>query len=153
MADPTSLPPLTLNPFVLYVIVSAVDVLSAIGLVSDLPESINMITSGLDAAKRIGRFWDSSIPLISLIESRLSAVAASLQSRTRLEGKAVFAMDSPSLDSQVGASLLKDQSKSLLVPGEDLMYGGLPRERLFNALGLDDISLSEGNILRIKDNI
>ena len=138
-------------------VVSAVDVLSAIGLISDLPESINLIKTGLDTAHSLGRFWDSCIPLVSLIESRLGSMTRNLQGRTRLEGKIVFAMDSPSLDSQVNASLLKDRHQAQPPPltesGEDLMYGGLPRESLFSVLGLDDPSLSEANILWIKDNI
>lgn len=141
-------PTMILNPSLGYVIVSAVDVLSAIGLMTDLSECINLIRTGLDTVRELGRFWDSSIFLSSLIETRMTSMAESLRYRPRLEGKVVFAVDSPSLDSQVSTSMLKDRPSSLLA--DDLLYG-LPRNRLFNALGLEDPSFSEQHILSIQD--
>lgn len=152
VADPNPPMPLVLNPFVGYVIVSAVDVLSAFGLTTDMNECVNLIRSGLDTAKRLCRLWDSSLPLISLIELRMGLMVACLQYPIRLEGKVVFAMDCASLDCQVGSSLLNDRLPPVFT--EDLMYGGVPRDRLFSALGLDDASLSDrSNILWIKDAI
>lgn len=140
--------PASLNPYLGYTIVSAVDALSAIGLMTDMPECINLIKSGLDTVRELGRFWDSSLFLVSLIEARMSAMVGSLRHRPALEGKVAFVVHSQSLDSQVSTSMLKDRPLGAL--GEDLLYEGLSRERLFSALRLDDPSLSEEHILRIQ---
>lgn len=147
-AEPATLMSLILNPYLGYVIVSAVDVLSSIGLMTDMPECVNLIKSGLDTVCELARFWDSSLFLVSLIETRMGVMVDCLRYRPRLEGKVAFAVDGPSLDSQVSTSMLKDRPPGTL--GEDLLFGGLPPDRLFSALGLDDASFSEEHVLRIQ---
>lgn len=149
VAESPSLMAMILNPYLGYVIVSAVDVLSAIGLMTDMPECINLIKSGLDIVRELGRLWDSSLFLVSLIETRMGVMSESLRYRRRLEGKVAFVMESPSLDSHVSVSMLKDRLPGVI--DEDLLYGELPRDRLFSALGLDDVSFSEEHVLRIQD--
>lgn len=136
-----------LNPFMGYVILSAVDVLSAGGLMVEISECMNLIRGGLAAVRELSRFWDGSIPLVGVIESRLESMAACLHRPLETEGKVVFLTSSPSLDSQVRTSVQKQD-----IPGiEDLMYGGLPRERLFRALDVGNVSYSEELVLWISD--
>lgn len=151
-----TLAPSVLNPFILYIIVSAVDVLSAFGLMTDLNECVHLIKSGRDTARMLCRFWDSSLPLVSLVDSRMSSMVGCLQCPSRLQGKAVFAMDCASLDSRVVSSFLTGHpSRPMFAEmAEDLMYGGLPKERLLSALGVEDASLAEeGHVLWIKDAV
>lgn len=138
-----------LNPFLGYLVLSAVDVLSALGLVADMPECINLIKSGLDLVRELGRFWDSSLHLVSLIEARLAFLSGSVRYPARIDGKVAFVVNAVSLDRQVSASMVKDATPGLV--DEDLLYGGLPRERLFSALGIEDPTLSEENILCIRE--
>lgn len=131
------------NPFLGYVVLSAVDVLTAAGLITDMPECINLTRGGLEAVKELGRFWESSSSLILLIERRLEALSELLHSPMDLERKVAFITKSQSLD-----SCIQKQQNPI---AEDLFYGALPRERLLSALGLEDASLSEANVLWITD--
>ena len=149
VAEPGGIKTTILNPFLGYLVVSAVDVLSALGLIADMPECINLIKSGLDLVKELSRFWDSSLHLVSLIEARLACLSGSVRYPARIDGNVAFAMDGVSLDRQVSASMVKDATPGLV--DEDLLYGGLPRERLFSALGIEDPTLSEANILCIRE--
>ncbi|GFF25570.1 putative C6 transcription factor [Aspergillus lentulus] len=132
-----------LNPFLGYVILSAVDILSAAGLVADMPECVKLIRGGLEAVKELGRFWESSLPLVSLIEARLEPLMEILHDPTKLDQKMVFAARGHSLDSRIQ----KQQSPIT----DDLFYGALPHDRLFSALGPEDTSLTESNILWIRE--
>ncbi|EAW24332.1 Zn(II)2Cys6 transcription factor [Aspergillus fischeri NRRL 181] len=132
-----------LNPFLGYVILSAVDILSAAGLVADMPECVKLIRGGLEAVKELGRFWESSLPLVSLIEARLESLMEILHDPTKLDQKMVFAAKGHSLDSRTQ----KQQSPIT----DDLFYGALPHDRLFSALGPEDASLTESNILWIRE--
>ncbi|RHZ69601.1 hypothetical protein CDV55_107899 [Aspergillus turcosus] len=132
-----------LNPFLGYVILSAVDILSAAGLVADMPECVKLIRGGLEPVKELGRFWESSLPLVSLIETRLEPFMEILRDPTKLDHKMVFVAKSPSLDSRI------QKQKSPIT--DDLFYGALPHDRLFSALGLEDASWTESSILWIRE--
>ncbi|KAE8355740.1 hypothetical protein BDV28DRAFT_23878 [Aspergillus coremiiformis] len=138
-----------LSPYLGYVIVSAVDVLSAGGLMVDIPETITLIRGGLEAVKELSRFWAGSVPLVSLIEGRLEAMLEHRHHPMISEGKIAFIVNGPSLDSQVRNSAQKQETPS----SEDIMYGGLPRERFFSALGGGSVPFNlEENILWIRDS-
>ncbi|KAL4815367.1 hypothetical protein BDW67DRAFT_191605 [Aspergillus spinulosporus] len=150
-ADPTPRPgTLLLDPFLGYIILSAVDVLSAGGLVIDLPECINLIRGGLDVVRDLSSFWNSTKPLVSATESRLEALIEAhhsfSMSRTTHEGKVAFLFDGPSLDSQIQNGVQKQDSSI----NDDLLYGGLPREQLFLAFGVVDVSYSLRNVVWVR---
>ncbi|KAI9933232.1 hypothetical protein MW887_007705 [Aspergillus wentii] len=148
--EPT--PPKTtmLNPFLGYVILSAVDVVSAGGLIGDLPESISLIKGSLDPVRDLGRIWDGALSVVSLIETRVDAMVEYLNHRANFEDKIGFTMDSPSLDRQVSAGVSKYRPRQPGSEDEDLMYG-LPRDRFFRALGVD-LAFSEDHILWFRED-
>ncbi|KAL4864176.1 hypothetical protein BDV12DRAFT_16118 [Aspergillus spectabilis] len=143
--DPVTPKGSLLNPFLGYVILSAVDVLSAGGLIIDLPECINLIRGGLEIVRELGYSWGSTKPLVSMIETRLDAMT---EANTLLisEGKVAFFLDGPSLDGQIQNGVQKQDSSQ----NEDLMYGGLSREQLFNAFGLVDVPFSPQSVVWIR---
>ncbi|KAL4918477.1 hypothetical protein BDW62DRAFT_65563 [Aspergillus aurantiobrunneus] len=134
-----------LNPFLGYVILSAVDVLSVGGLMIDLPECINLIRGGLEVVRELSCFWGTTKPLLSLIETRLDAMVETHHKVTS-EGKVAFLLDGPSLDSQIQNGVQKQDSST----NEDLIYGGLSREELFLAFGLVDVPYSLQDIVWIR---
>ncbi|KAE8144662.1 hypothetical protein BDV25DRAFT_134476 [Aspergillus avenaceus] len=136
-----------LSPYLGYVILSAVDVLSAGGLMVDMPETVTLIRGGLEAVKELGRFWAGSAPLVSLIETRLDVLTEHRHHPVMIEGKVAFIMNGPSLDSQIRTGTQRQDLPS----NEDLMYGGLPRERLFGALGAGNVPFMEESVLWIRD--
>ncbi|KAK1144391.1 hypothetical protein N8T08_005544 [Aspergillus melleus] len=136
-----------LNPFLGYVILSAVDVLSADGLIVDLPECIRLIGGGLEVMRELSRFWASTVPLVALIDARLDAMTEVPYPTLEVEGKIAFRTKSLSLDSQVRSSVQKQESSA----NEDLLYEEIPRERLFVALGVGNGPFSEDNILWMRD--
>ncbi|KAL4888582.1 fungal-specific transcription factor domain-containing protein [Aspergillus ambiguus] len=137
-----------LNPFMGYVILSAVDVLSAGGLMVEISECINLIQGGLTAVRELSRFWDGSIPLVSLIENRLQAMTECLHRPLETEGKIAFLANGPSLDSQVRTRVQQQD----LSGKEDLMYEGLPRERFFRALDVGSVPFSDELVLWISES-
>ena len=146
---------LALNPFLGYLVLSAVDVLSAAGPMSDLAESIHLIRAGLDVVRELAHLWDGALPLVSLIETRMDALVAALHSyRPDSATKLGFVVDSSSpggtsLDSQIRAHSLPLGSVD-----QDLIHGRfLSRERVLVAvLGVDDASLSRDNMLWIQES-
>ncbi|KAL3478365.1 hypothetical protein BJX99DRAFT_269245 [Aspergillus californicus] len=134
-----------LSPFLGYVILSAVDVLSAGGLMIDLPECITLIRGGLDVVRELSCFWGSTKPLVTLIETRLDTMIETHR-HVFPGGKVVFFLDGPSLDSQVHNGVQKQDPST----NEDLMYGGLNREQLFSAFGLVDVPYSIESIAWIR---
>ncbi|KAL4903388.1 hypothetical protein BDW74DRAFT_186061 [Aspergillus multicolor] len=148
-AEPTpKIGSLLLDPFVGYVILSAVDVLSAGGLIADLPECINLIRGGLDLVRELACFWGSAKPLVSLVEARIEALMEAHHAVTYQQGKVAFLLDGPSLDSQVQNGVQKQDSSG----NEDLLYGGLSREQLFLAFGVGaaDVSFSLSNVVWVR---
>ncbi|KAL4886227.1 hypothetical protein BJY04DRAFT_229347 [Aspergillus karnatakaensis] len=142
--DPATPKGSLLNPFLGYVILSAVDVLSAGGLVIDLPECIDLIRGGLEVVRELSYYWGSTKPLVSLIELRLDAM---IEANAHLsEGKVAFFLDGPSLDAQVQNGVQRQD----LSHNEDLMYGGLSKEQLFNAFGLVDGRFEARSVLWIR---
>ncbi|RDW93068.1 Zn(II)2Cys6 transcription factor [Aspergillus mulundensis] len=135
-----------IDPFVGYVVLSAIDVLSAGGLIADLPECINLIRGGLDLVRELSCCWGSTKPLVSLIEARIEALIEAHHAVGYQQGKVAFLLDGPSLDSQVQNGVQKQDSSG----NEDLLYGGLPREQLFLAFGVVDVSFSLGNVVWVR---
>lgn len=139
------------NPFVGYMVLSAADVLSAAGAMTGLFDSTNLIRGGLDMVRGLNRYWQGMSPLVSLIETRLNAMVASLNSRSDKLG---FVMDSTSLEAAARSPtpIARQYSlKTQQLNKQDLFYGGLPREKLLIALGAD-ASLSKDNIIWIREN-
>ncbi|KAL4952798.1 hypothetical protein BDW69DRAFT_200541 [Aspergillus filifer] len=135
-----------LNPSIAYVILSAVDVLSAGGAIIDLPQCTNLIHAALDVVRELSHYWASTKTLASLIEARLDAMMAAQQKMTPGCDKVAFSFDGPSLDSQVQNDVQRQDTST----NEDLLYGGLPREQLFHAFGLVDVPYSMNNVLWIR---
>lgn len=136
-----------LNPFLGYVILSAIDVLSAGGLIVNLPECIRLIAGGLEVMRELNRFWASTGPLVSLIETRLDAMTEVPYPQLEVDGKIAFLTRSLSLDSQVRSSVQQQESTT----SEDLLYDEMPRERLLLALGVGNVPFSENHILWMRD--
>jgi len=149
-AELKSFQTMVFNPFVGYVVLSAADVLSAAGPITGLFDSISLIRGGLDMVRGLSRHWQGMFPLASLIETRLHAMVESLSSRPDKLG---FAMDSTSLEAAARSPTPIARQCSLKTQQlnkQDLLYGGLPRERLLIALGVD--ASSKDNILWIQEN-
>ncbi|KKK12851.1 hypothetical protein AOCH_004043 [Aspergillus ochraceoroseus] len=134
-----------LSPFLGYVMLSAVDVLSAGGLLIDIPESITLIRGGLEVVRELGCSWSSTKTLVPLIEGRLVAMTDALH-QLESQGTAAFFLDGPSLDSHIHNGVQKQESNG----SEDLMYDPQSREQFFGALGLVDIPFVKENMLWIK---
>ncbi|KAI9375944.1 hypothetical protein BJX61DRAFT_23651 [Aspergillus egyptiacus] len=145
--EPATPKPTLLCPFLAYVILSAVDVLSAAGPMVDLLESISLIRSGLEVVRELSCFWGSTKPLVTLIETRSNALVEALHHPIS-DGKTAFFLDGPSLDSQFHNSMQKQDSSAT----EDLFYGGLPREQLFSALGFADVPFSSDHVVWVRGN-
>lgn len=136
-----------INPFLGYVVLSAVDVLSAGGLLIDLRESINLIRGGLEIVRDLTSIWESTKLLLSLIEARLDALTeAHHQASLNAQGKVAFLLDGPSLDSQIQSGGQKQDSSTT----GDLLYGGLPQEQLLLAFGIGDVPCSSQNIVWVR---
>jgi len=138
------------NPFVGYMVLSATDVLSAAGPMSGLVDTINLIQGGLDMVRGLSRHWQGMFPLASLIEQRLNAMLESLNSRPDKLG---FVMDSTALEAAVRSPTPIGRQRSFKpqrLNEQDLLYGGLSRERLLIALGVD--ASSKDNILWVQEN-
>ena len=150
-AESESFQTMIFNPFVGYMVLSAADVLSAAGAMTGLLDSINLIRGGLDLMRGLSRHWQGMSPLVSLIETRLNAMVESLNLRSDKLG---YVMDSTSLEAATRSPTPIARQCSLKTQQlnkQDLLYGGLPRERLLIALGVD-ASLSKDNILWIQEN-
>ncbi|BDD58782.1 hypothetical protein MAP00_004033 [Monascus purpureus] len=136
-----------LNPFLGYIILTAVDAVSAAGLMTDLRDCIALLQGGLDTIKELGHYWGSSLQLASHIEARIDLMADCLRHDT---GKAGWILDGTPLHTRVRVgNAAQRQNPTGGAINQDLLYGGLPRERLFRALGLPGVS--EDDILCISD--
>lgn len=150
--EPAVLKTMLVDPFLAYVILSAVDVLSAAGLVSDIPECVRLIQAGIDTVKELAYFWRGSIGLASLMENRLRCLVDCFHDpQSALDSKVAFAVDGPPLNSRVRFGIFKQDPQGALASIGDLLYCGLPRERLFAILGVDESSLSPDRILWVRD--
>lgn len=149
-ATDTSSPNVTLlSPFLGYVVLSAVDVLSAGGMVAELPDCISFINGAYGMVQLLGRNWDSSISLANLIKKRLDLMIDCANDRSRTQDKICFAVDGPSLETKVPAGTPPQPPGTL---DEDLFYGSLPRDILLRAMRADDTPLSDKNIAWLKDH-
>ncbi|KAL1877155.1 hypothetical protein Plec18167_004841 [Paecilomyces lecythidis] len=135
-------------PLISYLILCAIDVLSAAGLTTDLSECISLIHSGLDVIDDLCRFWESSRIHSRLIERRLEAMISAARNETKLDDKVGFIVDAPPLYSRAGLYAPKVE------PGTatdfDIIYG-FPRDQYLRALGLD-ASISKEDVLWIRED-
>ncbi|KAJ5562952.1 hypothetical protein N7461_001713 [Penicillium sp. DV-2018c] len=140
-----------LNPFLGYIILSAVDVLSSAGPASQLPEYIAYIRGALDTVGELGRYWDSSLQLVAALHRRLGLMVTCLNEPGLFTKKQGFALEGPPLETKVHLGAVNSLSPSYVGLGEDLFTGSMPREVLLNALRVDDTLISEGGIVWIRD--
>ncbi|CAG8013372.1 unnamed protein product [Penicillium olsonii] len=138
-----------LNPFLGYLILSAVDVLGAAGLASQLHECISYTRSALETIQELSRYWDSSLQLVTVIQRRLVVMIDCLNERSVIEEKQGFALEGPSLESKAHTGGLLSQPPTS--PSEDLFSGSMPKEVLLNALRVDETLISASNIAWIRD--
>ncbi|KAJ6146937.1 hypothetical protein N7497_008919 [Penicillium chrysogenum] len=121
-----------LNPFLGYVILSAADVLSS-----------------ADTVHELGRYWDSSLQIVTVLHRRLGLMMNCLNERSVFAEKQGFALDGPPLETKVHAGALHSHLPATI--GEDIFTGSMPREVLLNALRLDETLISESGIAWIRD--
>ncbi|KAJ5442878.1 hypothetical protein N7445_004629 [Penicillium cf. griseofulvum] len=145
----TSISLTLLNPFLGYVILSAVDVLSSAGLASQLHECISYIRGALDTVHELGRYWDGSLQLVTVLHRRLGLMINCQNERSVFAEKLGFALDGPPLETKVHAGALHSHPPATM--GEDLFTGSMPREVLLNALRVDETLISESGIAWIRD--
>ncbi|KAJ5176873.1 uncharacterized protein N7482_002750 [Penicillium canariense] len=138
-----------LSPFLGYVVLSAVDVLSAGGMVTELPDCIAFINGALGMIQLLGYHWDSSLSLANIIKRRLDSMVDCLNDRSRPQDKLGFAVDGPSLATKVPAGTPAQPPGAL---EEDLFYGSMQREILLRAMWADDTPFSDSNIAWLKDH-
>lgn len=143
---PKSIP---LNPFLGYMVLSAVDLLSAAGLVAELADSISFIRGALAMVQLLGQHWDSSLDLFNVVQRRLNLMIDCLNEQARNQDTVAFAVDGPSLETKVHTGALGPRPPATL--NEDVFYGSMPREMLFHLMRPDDFAVSENSIVRLKD--
>lgn len=136
-----------LNPFLGHVILLAVDVLSAAGLVADLPNCVSFISGALELVKSLGRHWDSSLLLASNIQKRLDSMIDCLNDRVGSQDKLYFTLDGSSLEK----ILQKSTPSSSGISDDDVFYGNMPRDALLRAMRVDESSITEHNIVWLRD--
>ena len=149
-ATEPSAPQMTpLNPFLGYLILSAVDVLGAAGLASQIQECISYTRGALDTVQELSRYWDSSLQLVTALQNRLGLMIDCLNERSLIEEKQGFALEGPSLETKAHAGALHSHPPPS--PGEDLFTGSMPKEVLLNALRVDETLISASGIAWIRD--
>jgi hypothetical protein len=147
-SETPSLKVILLSPFLGYAVLSAVDVLSAAGLVAELPDCISFIRGAFGMVQLLGRHWDSSLEVTNVIQKRLDLMIDCLNDRIRSQNKLGFAVDGPSLETRIHAGASPSHPGSL---DEDLFYGSMPREVLLHAMRVDDSVFPESSIVWMKD--
>ncbi|KAJ5099690.1 hypothetical protein N7532_006691 [Penicillium argentinense] len=140
--------PVLLSPFLGYVILPAVDVLSAAGPVAELPDCISFINGAFGMVQMLGRHWDSSLELASAIHKRLGSMIEYLNDRARTQDKLCFTLDGPALETRIH----KGAPNSSGIFEDDVFYGSTPREILLRAMRVDEKSVSEHNIVCLRDH-
>ena len=139
-----------LSPFLGYVILCAVDVLSAAGLIAELPDCVPLIRGALGVVQILGRHWDSSLDLASSIQRRLNVMIDCLTDRARTQDKLGFIVGGPSLEGTVRSAGPSSQPAGAL--DEDLFYGSMPKEMLVNAMRVDDAVIPDHAIAWLNDS-
>ncbi|KAJ5759736.1 hypothetical protein N7520_006892 [Penicillium odoratum] len=137
-----------LSPSIGYLVLSAVDVLSSAGLVTELPDCIPLIRGAFSVVQLLCRHWDGSMDLASSIHKRLTLMIDCSNDRIRFPDKIGFAVDGLPLEIKARTA---PSSQPLGVLDEDLFYGLMPREMLLHAMRADDTPISESGISWLKD--
>ncbi|KAJ5908534.1 hypothetical protein N7495_001216 [Penicillium taxi] len=138
-----------LSPFLGYVILSAADLLSAAGMLVELPDCISTIRGALGMVRLLGRHWDSSLVLVNTIQRRLEVMVECLNDRSRIQDKIGFAVDGPSLETKIHEGAPSSHPPSAL--DEDLFFGSMPREILLRAMNIEGIAVSKNSIAWMRD--
>lgn len=139
----------SLNPFLVYLILSAVDVLGAAGLASQLQESISYTRNALDTVQELSRYWDGSLQPVTVLQTRLALMIGCLNERSVIEEKQGFALEGPSLETKAHAGA--SHSHPPFSPSEDLFSGSMPKVILLNSLRVDESLISASSIAWIRD--
>lgn len=137
-----------LNPFLPYVILSAIDVLSAVGMMSELSDLVTFVRGSLALVEHFGRRWDSSLDIVNVIEKRLNTLTDCLSDGRRFQGKLCFQALSPTLEAKVRMGTPFHFHGRL---SEDLFYGSMPREMLVRVICVDANFDSESGIVWLVD--
>lgn len=136
------------SPIISYLILSATDVLSATGLMTDLTECISLIHSGLDVIDDLCRFWEVARMHSKLIERRLDAMISAARNEMKLDDKVGFIVDGLPLYTRAG--LYGPKVEPGTTTDCDVVYG-FPRDQYLRALGLNT-SISRDDVLWIKED-
>lgn len=147
--DPSISPVTLLGPFVGYMALSAVDILSAAGLVTDLADSISFIRGAHTMIQFLGRYWDSSLDLFNAIQRRLNLMIDCVNEQPRAQDRVGFAVDGPSLETKVHAVAIGPHPPA--PSDEDLFCGPMPREMLVHFLRGEDLVMAENSVVWLKD--
>lgn len=143
-----------ISPALACLVLSAVDVVSAAGLITDLDETLTLCRGGLTVIRDLAGLWSAVTPLAALAETRVDALAEANFQHTQQQQQPQdyrnqqdkskspfrqspvrlgFAVDSPSLDSLRRAD---PQPLGGPIRSHDLFYGEIPRMRVLMALGV-----------------
>jgi hypothetical protein len=137
-------------PHLCYAILSAADVMSALGVVAEIRECVLYLHSGLEVVDDVCRFWDIARPQSRLLRARLNSLT--LFSRdvesSSSTNKMLFKIDGQSMDSAIYSGSL-EQNRMVGSAG-DLIYG-LPYHQHFKALGMDAASIRSDNVALLRD--
>lgn len=132
-------------PHLSYAILSAADVVTALGVVADIRECVLYLQCGLDVVEDMCRFWDIARPQSRLLRVRLNSLAAFPKDvESSGVNKMFFKIDGQSMDSAVYSGTL-EQNRMVGSAG-DLIYG-LPYHRHFKALGIEAASIHSDNVV------
>jgi hypothetical protein len=154
---PPARPRITFStPLTGYAILSAADVLSAAGSLADMSEYITLINSGLDVIEELARFFHSGRVQLRVIEPRIEEMIEVAGKQARLHDKLGFAVEGRPLDAILLDKLMPTDDSRPASPHSDaaarrgdLVYC-LPRDRYFQALGMENISVQKGSVLWIR---
>ncbi|KAJ5183003.1 hypothetical protein N7492_000619 [Penicillium capsulatum] len=150
--DSTARTTLLLSPFLGYMVLSAVDVLSAAGLLAELADSISFIRGALTMLQLLSHYWGSSMDLVNAVSKRLDSIIACLNERARTPDILAFAVDGPSLEAKVRAGALGPRPPATpATSDEDLFYGAMPRDMLIHSMRPDDFAIPDNSIACVQD--
>ncbi|KAJ5223682.1 hypothetical protein N7468_008224 [Penicillium chermesinum] len=138
-----------LSPFLGYVILSAVDVLSTAGLVNELPDCISLIRSAFGVIQLMSRYWGSSLDLANAVQKRLASMIDCLNDRARIQDKVGFAVDGPSLEMKVRTNASPSYSGPV---DEDMFNGSMHKGMLVRAMRAEDVMVPESSIVILRDH-
>ncbi|KAL9621472.1 MAG: hypothetical protein Q9160_004115 [Pyrenula sp. 1 TL-2023] len=121
------------TPFTSYSILTAVDILSAGGRLEDLPKHSELLEGGLEVVAELAGFWSIARRHKTSILRRIKDISDAAQDP--ISDKQLFAIDSP-MDTTFPRE-------------EDVIYS-VPREKIYQALGIGDSQFDTEKILLVE---